>query len=127
MVLYYNKTLLTNEGVSTPPAYWDEFNSLTEKLTKRDPTGAFIQSTISLGRFENNSNAKDIISLLLLQVGNPIITTDKDGYYVSTLGTHKTAQGLSLPAATTFFTDFASPDKFVYSWNKAYPKQALHF
>lgn len=122
MVLYYNKTLLTNEGVSTPPVYWDEFNSLTEKLTKRDPTGAFIQSTISLGRFENNSNAKDIISLLLLQVGNPIITTDKDGYYVSTLGTHKTAQGLSLPAATTFFTDFASPDKFVYSWNKSLPE-----
>lgn len=127
MVLYYNKTLLVNEGIVTPPVYWDEFNTLTEKLTKRDPTGSFIQSTISLGRFENNMHAKDIISLLLLQVGNPIVGIDSDGYYVSTLSTHKTNQGSSLAAAITFFTDFSSPDKFIYSWNKSLPDATSAF
>ncbi len=127
MVLYYNKTLLVNEGIVNPPAYWDEFNTISEKLTKRDPTGAFIQSTISLGRFENNTHAKDIIALLLLQVGNPIVGVNNEGYYVSTLGTHKTSQGPSLPAVITFFTDFSSPDKFVYSWNKSLPDATSSF
>ena len=127
MVLYYNKTLLVNEGIVNPPTYWDELNTLSEKLTKRDPTGSFVQSTISFGRFENNTHAKDIMSLLLLQVGNPIVGINNDGYYVSTLGTHKTDQGLSLPAVTTFFTDFASPDKFVYSWNKSLPDATSSF
>ncbi len=122
LVLYYNKTLLLNEGFTNPPLYWDEFSVLSEKLTKRDTSGAFLQSTISLGRFENNVHAKDILSLLLLQVGNPIVGVSNDGFYVSTLGTHKTSQGLSLPAAVTFFTDFASPDKLVYSWNKSLPE-----
>lgn len=90
LVLYYNKTLLINEGITNPPLYWDEITALTEKLTKRDPNGAFMQSTISFGRFENNAHAKDILSLLLLQVGNPIVAVSSDGFYVSTLGTHKT-------------------------------------
>lgn len=127
MVLYYNKTLLANDGVATPPVYWDEFNVLAEKLTKRDTTGTFVQSTIPLGRFENNANAKDIFVLLLQQVGNPIVSINSDGFYVSTLGSHRTGQGLSLPAVTGFFTDFASPDKFVYSWNKALPDARSSF
>ncbi len=121
MVLYYNKTLLANEGIANPPVYWDEISALSEKLTKRDATGAFMQSTIALGRFENNIRAKDIFVLLLQQVGNPIVTINKEGFYVSTLGTHRTSQGASLPAVTAYFTDFASPDKFVYSWNKSLP------
>ncbi|OGI77403.1 hypothetical protein A3C57_02145 [Candidatus Nomurabacteria bacterium RIFCSPHIGHO2_02_FULL_33_12] len=127
LVLYYNKTLLTNEGIVNPPLYWDEFIPLTEKLTKKDPTGAFIQSTISFGRFENNIHAKDIISLLLLQVGNPIVSINDSNQYYSTLGTHQTTLGLSLPAVVTFFTDFASPDKFIYSWNKSLPEASSSF
>ncbi len=127
MVLYYNKTLLANDGIATPPKYWDEFNTLAETLTKRDTTGAFLQSTIPFGRFENYSHAKDVIILLLAQVGNPIVAINNEGYYVSTLASHRTSLGLSLPAVTTFFTDFASPDTFVYSWNKSLPDATSSF
>lgn len=127
LVLYYNKTLLANEGIANPPVYWDELNSMAEDLNKRDATGAFLQSTISLGRFENNIHAKDIISLMLLQIGNPIVSLNKSGYYFSTLGTHSTSLGLSLPAVITFFTDFSSPDTFVYSWNKGLPDATSAF
>lgn len=127
LVLYYNKTLMINEGITSPPEYWDQIIPLTEKMTKRDATGAFIQSTIALGRFENILHAKDILSLLLLQVGNPIVTMDNQGTYISTLNKHKTSQGLSLPAVVTFFTDFASPDKLVYSWNKSLPEASSAF
>lgn len=119
MVLYYNKTLLANDGISTPPKYWDEITNLTEKLTKRDTTGQFLQSTIPFGRFENNANAKDIMLLLLTQVGNSIFSLNAEGSYISVLASHRTTMGLSLPAVTTYFTDFASPDTFVYSWNKS--------
>ncbi len=119
MVLYYNKTLLANDGISTPPKYWDEITNFAEKLTKRDTTGQFLQSTIPMGRFENNVNAKDIMILLLTQVGNSIFSLNNEGAYVSVLAAHRTSLGLSLPAVTTYFTDFASPDTFVYSWNKS--------
>lgn len=127
MVLYYNKTLLANEGIANPPTYWDEISGMAERLTKRDATGAFVQSTIPLGRFENNIRAKDIFILLLAQVGNPIVSINSDGYYVSTLGSHRSAQGPSILAVTEFFTDFASPDKFVYSWNKSLPEARSSF
>jgi ABC-type glycerol-3-phosphate transport system substrate-binding protein len=127
MVLYYNRTLLANDGIANPPQYWDEINSLTEKLTKRDNTGAFLQSTIALGRFENNIHAKNILILLLTQIGNNIISINQDGQYVSTLATHRTSLGLSLPAVVTYFTDFASPDTFVYSWNKGLPDATSSF
>lgn len=127
MVFYYNKTLLANDGIAKPPQYWDEITTQAEILTKKDQTNAFLQSTISFGRFENNIHAKDIIKLLLLQVGNPIIANDGNGNYTSMMGTHKTSLGFSLPAVITFFTDFASPDKFVYSWNKSLPDATSSF
>lgn len=127
MVLYYNKTLLANDGIADPPKYWDELTVLAEKLTKRDTTGAFLQSIIPFGRFENNANAKDIMLLLLTQVGNNIASINSDGFYVSSLASHRTTLGPSLPAVTTFFTDFASPDTFVYSWNKSLPEAMNSF
>jgi ABC-type glycerol-3-phosphate transport system substrate-binding protein len=127
MVLYYNKTLLVNDGIANPPKYWDEISSLTENLTKRDTTGAFLQSTISMGRFENNIHAKNILILLLTQVGNNIVTLNKEGQYVSDLATHRTSIGASLPAVVTYFTDFASPDTLVYSWNKSLPDATSSF
>jgi len=127
MVLYYNKTLLANDGIANPPAYWDEINTLAERLTKRDTTGSFMQSTIPMGRFENNIHAKDIVILLLTQVGNNIISFNSEGQYISTLMSHKTTQGASLPSVVTYFTDFASPDTLVYSWNKSLPDATSSF
>ncbi len=127
MVLYYNKTLLSNDGIATPPKYWDEIIPMTEKLTKRDTTGLFLQSTIAMGRFENIINAKDLIVLLLTQVGNNIVGINSDGYYVSTLTDHRTSLGQSFPAVMEYFTDFSSPDTEVYSWNKSLPDATNSF
>ncbi len=127
MVLYYNRTLLANDGIANPPKYWDEVPLMAEKLTKRDTTGAFLQSAIAMGRFENISNAKDIIVLLLTQVGNNIVGINNEGYYVSTLAEHRTSLGLTLPAVINYFTDFASPDSTVYSWNKSLPDATSSF
>lgn len=121
-VMYYNRTLLANDGIVTVPKYWDEFDALTQTLTKKDALNSFTQSTLPFGRFENNKYAKDIISLLLMQLGNPIIAMDAQGNYVSTLLSFKTTQGASLPLVIGFFTDYASPDKLVYSWNKSLPE-----
>lgn len=127
MVLYYNKTLLANDGIANPPQYWDEITSLAETLTKRDSTGAFLQSVAPFGRFENNIHARNILILLLTQIGNNIVTMNSDGQYVSILASHRTSLGLSLPAVITYFTDFASPDTFVYSWNKGMPDATSSF
>lgn len=128
MVLYYNRTLLANDGIANPPTYWDELNELSEVLTKRDNTGNFLQSTIPFGRFENNKNAKPTIILLLSQLGNNIFSVTREGQYTSTLASHQTTTGSSsFVDVINFFTDFSSPDTFVYSWNKALPDATNSF
>ena len=80
MVLYYNKDLLPNEGIVSPPTYWDELFGLSGKLTKKRDDGTILQSMIALGRYDNVSHAKDILATLLLQNGNPIISSDGTRY-----------------------------------------------
>ncbi|NJO89569.1 MAG: extracellular solute-binding protein [Chloroflexia bacterium] len=36
LVMYFNKNMLTNEGLSIPPANWDELLGLNNKLTKKE-------------------------------------------------------------------------------------------
>ncbi len=117
LVLYYNKTLLANEGIVTPPAYWDEVFPLVDKLTKKKNDGTILQSTIALGTFENINHAKDILSLLLIQGGNPIVTRNVD-VLSSNL---KENFGLPKPpieSVIAYYTSFSNAGDSAYSWNR---------
>ncbi len=121
IVLYYNKDLLSNEGLADVPHYWDELFALTSQLTKKTDDGAISQSTIGLGRFDNVHHAKDILATLLLQNGNAIVSRTADGYTALLRDTTSNKPGSVTETVLNFFTEFSSPSYPAYSWNRSLP------
>ncbi len=122
IVLYYNKDILSNEGIVQPPQYWDELFNLVSQLTKKKDDGTILQSMIALGRFDNITHAKDILATLLLQNGNPIIASNGKGGYTSVLSDNSSSKPTSsIEAVLNFFTEFSNPTLPAYSWNRALP------
>lgn len=123
LVMYWNRDIFSNASVTEPPKYWDEFLTLTPKLTKRDPkTFNITQSTIAFGEFQNVEHAKDVLAMLLLQVGNPIVKLDYKERPVVNLINAKNNQLLpdeDVVSAFRFFMDFSNPLKDNYTWNRS--------
>lgn len=121
MVLYYNKDILSNEGIVNPPRTWDELFALNNSLTKKENDGTINQSMIALGQYENINNAKDILATLLIQ-NNDYIVIKNDLKYSSVLASNPSNQSVS-PAETIlkFFIEFSNPSNTAYSWNRSLP------
>ncbi|MFA6515010.1 MAG: extracellular solute-binding protein [Candidatus Paceibacterota bacterium] len=122
MVLYYNKDILSNEAIVSPPASWDELFTLNSTLTKKENNGTITQSMIALGQYENLNNAKDILATLLIQNNNPIVKKGTDLVYLSVLNSNPLGLTVS-PVATVFkfFMEFSNPSNTAYSWNRSLP------
>jgi ABC-type glycerol-3-phosphate transport system substrate-binding protein len=126
MVMYWNRDMFVNAGVSTPPRSWTEFASLVPKITKRDSSGNITQSLVSFGEVRNVEHAKDIVALLSIQAGTPIVSRDTRGGLSSVFA----MQGSALSPgeeAVRFFTEFANPVKSLYSWNRSLPTARASF
>lgn len=119
LVLYWNQDIFSREGISRPPETWNQVLDLASRLTDTDQNLNILQSTIALGEYNNIPFAKDIISGLLLQAGNPIVEI-RGGEPRSTLS-GAGGQGESAASAIRFYTDFANPSKITYSWNRSLP------
>lgn len=118
IVLYWNKDLLASAGLSNPPKTWDEFVTHAQTITKLDAQGQIMRSGAALGSFNNIKNAKDIISLLILQSGNLIVDP------ATLRAALKDNAGLPVnptESAVRFFNDFANARKTTYSWNRNLP------
>ncbi len=126
MVMYWNRDIFTNANLSEPPKYWDEFLSLAPALTQRDAALNITQSAVALGEYANIDHAKDIVSLLMLQSGNPI-SVYADGGYRSTFSSTQNNALSTANSALTFYTQFANPLKSMYSWNRALPDSKTLF
>ena len=117
MVMYYNRSILDANSVVYPPSTWDEFINIVPTLTKKDDNKKIIESGAAMGQFSNIIHAKDIISTLFMQAGNPIIT-EKNGSFISSLS--ETGK-YNLSSILKFYTDFSNPLNSAYSWNKSLP------
>ncbi|MEK7610077.1 MAG: extracellular solute-binding protein [Patescibacteria group bacterium] len=124
LVMYWNKDMFNAVGVATYPKYWDEFTGLNKKLTVKDQNGNIRKSAIALGDFSNVSNAREILGTLIMQLGNPITASDKDGFIVSTI---KSDYAISPIPAINFFTQFVDPSNENYSWNRGMPNSKSAF
>lgn len=126
LVMYWNRDAFTAALVTQAPSYWDQFFPLVGKITKVDKDLNILRSAVSFGEFRNIANAKEIVSLLILQAGNPIIKIDKGG--LSSALSENT--GFPIPpteAALRFYTEFSNPSKTSYSWNRALPLSSSYF
>ena len=120
LVMYWNRDVLTGAGRARPPAEWDEFLTLAPALTKKDGAGNIARSAIAFGDFSNIANAKEILSMLILQAGNPIVEAADGARRVAL----RDQRGLVTPPAQSalrFYTEFANPAKPIYSWNRSLP------
>lgn len=108
LALFYNKDIFNSAGIVNPPRSWTDFQHIVEQLTQLTPFGTIKQSAAALGTAANINRAADILQLLMLQSGTPII--DSSGESAS----------LTSQAAVNslvFYTDFANKSKKVYTWD----------
>lgn len=126
IVMYWNRDIFTDVLLPQPPTYWDELFSLVDKITEVDSHLDIQRSTVSFGEFRNVFNAKEILSLLILQAGNPIVKLDK-GRLVSVLKNNFGFSILPSEAALRFYTEFSNPSKKAYSWNRSLPEAMSYF
>lgn len=122
LVMYWNRDVFNNLGITKEPVTWPEVTGLVPKITKKDQAKNIISSTVSFGEFRNVNYAKEILNALIIQSGNPIVSLKSDGKYSSTLD-----QGSSASLALQYFTNFSNPAKKEYSWNRAMPNDLEMF
>lgn len=118
IVMYYNKSLFENAGYSTPPKTWDVLSRITPSLTKKRNDLVITQSAIPFGVYGNLDNAKDILSLLFIQAGEPIVAKQDRGFN-ATLGYDSGSESSPAQSALEFFTQFSNPLSQAYTWNRA--------
>lgn len=121
IVMYWNRDIFSSALISRPPVYWDEFFNLVPIITKLDTLSNIKQSLVSFGEFDNVANAKDILSMLIMQAGSPITALDTYGKSKAVLSENL---GYSTPPADEalrFYTEFSNPTKTSYSWNGSLP------
>lgn len=119
MVMYWNRELFSQAGLVEPPQYWDQMYDVVPKLAKRTEDGTITQSALAFGEFRNVTHAKDLISMLILQRGNPIIASSTGGQPISVIS-GDTQRGIpSADSVLSFYTRFSDPTREqYYTWNR---------
>ncbi len=129
LVVYYNKDILAAQNFVVPPTTWNNLQATLPFFTRRDTSNGISQTALGLGGSTNVTHARDIVSALILQTGNPIVSHNPlTGQHTAALST-ASASGASLPAseALTFYTSFANPTSTNYSWNSSLPSSLEMF
>lgn len=113
LALYYNKDFFNSAGISEPPKTWDEFVQAVKLLTKIDDKGNIIKSGAAIGTARNINRSTDILMLLMLQSGVQMVDKERNMAIFAKGVVEKGAGEVALQ----FYTDFADPQKEVYTWN----------
>ncbi|HEY0010434.1 MAG TPA: extracellular solute-binding protein [Candidatus Paceibacterota bacterium] len=125
LVMYYNRSHLASAAVPQPPQTWEAILGIAERIITR--TGGQIgRSAIAFGEYDNVTNARAVLSLLLLQAGTNISMVS-NGQLVSALNQSASGPGNPSQSALSFYTQFSDPAKTVYSWNRAMPEARQAF
>lgn len=120
LVMFWNRDFFSRAAIAEPPRYWDEFLTLAPELTKTDDALNIRESAVALGEYRNVAHAKELLSLLFLQAGTPIVIEENGASEVVL----SERQGFVVPPAESalrFYTEFSNPVKPIYAWNRALP------
>jgi len=122
LVMYFNRDLLSNAGIAQPASDWKTFQEHVKLLTRLDETGAIIQSGAAIGGSVNVERSFDILSLLMMQNGAQMTDPNSGQAIFDRIPPEMTGRPEPPGAeALTFYTDFANPEKEVYTWNDLMP------
>lgn len=127
LVMYWNRDIFTNASIAVPPKKWNEFYKIVPLIVSQDKDGNILRSAIAFGEYKNVTHAKEILSLLMMQAGTPIVL-NKGGVFTATLSQGSNAKaGEASAAAVQFFTQFSKPDRDSYSWSRSLPASRAMF
>ncbi|MEK7514590.1 MAG: extracellular solute-binding protein [Patescibacteria group bacterium] len=126
LVMYWNRDIFSNAGISVAPQYWDEFFTIAPLLTKKDKSLNITHSAVALGEYGNIFHAKEILSALIMQAGSPI-TKNTDMGVTSVLSEAFNKPLIPAEAALNFYTEFSNPVKIFNSWNRSLPRSDEFF
>lgn len=115
LIMYYNKDMLKSALIAEAPQNWNDFLEASKALTIKDEGENIKQAGAALGEFVNISHAKDILSALIMQSGDPIV--DKNSFKVI-LGKNGGKENKATASAVKFYSDFSDSQNLAYSWNK---------
>jgi ABC-type glycerol-3-phosphate transport system substrate-binding protein len=127
MVMYYNRDLLNANGIPAPARHWLEFQDHVKQITRLDELGTIIQPAAAIGTADNVERSSDLLSILMIQNGTQM--TDNTGratfheFPDSMIGRPQPPGADAL----LFYTDFANPQKEVYTWNDKMPNSLTAF
>lgn len=109
IVTYYNKDLTNNAKIFEPAATWSQLQTqlTSNKLTQTDEQGKLVQSGAALGTSNNVPYATDLLTLLMMQNGSIMTTSDNQSRINDDAGLQ----------ALKFYLSFAQPRKNTYSWD----------
>lgn len=127
LIMYWNRDIFTNAGLVTPPSLWKTFYDLAPKVTVRDRSGGISRSFVPFGEYRNVSNAKEILSTLILQAGSPIVELQNGSPVVSLSQQTSVQTDSPTISALKFFLEFSKSDKEPYSWNRSLPSSRVMF
>ncbi|MBI5004981.1 MAG: extracellular solute-binding protein, partial [Candidatus Lloydbacteria bacterium] len=122
LVMYWNKDFLSSHGRAEPPRFWDEFLTLAPVLSLQTKSGDIEESAVAMGESANIKHTKEILSMLMLEAGNPIISRDSSGKLISLLDDLLGNTTPPAGSALRFYTEFSNPAKRTYSWNRSLPE-----
>lgn len=127
LVLFYNRSILSSSGVAQPPATWEALTGLVPSVAVFTPTRQVTRGLIALGTYSNVRNARGILSTLFLQTGTPLSKYSTGGLLAADLGVTSTTGVPPGEAVVSFYTQFADPSKFSYTWNASLPDSRQAF
>lgn len=111
LVLFYNKDIFDAKGIAFPPATWAEFQKIIPVLRGVDEVGRLTRPAAAIGGSEASiENAADILNLLFLQSGVPMVSEDG----VVRFGD----KGIE---ALNFYLNFSNPESSAYAWDDKLP------
>ena len=117
-VLFYNKDILNAAGTAQVPTRWDELVTLSRQLTQKNAIGEITKTGLPLGTSRTIDNSFEILSTLILQEGDSIVTQSLSPDVELRQGAAK---------AMAFYTSFADPAQKNYSWSDRMPNSLTAF
>jgi len=116
LALFYNKDFFDTKGIALPPKTWEEFQNVVPRLRELDRS-KIIRAAAAIGGSNKSINrASDILNLLMLQAGTPMVSSD--------FSAAQFADGLQ---SLIFYTQFANPASPYFTWNENLPYSIDNF
>ncbi len=127
LVLYYNKQLISSSYLVKYPRTWREFADYAKTIKKVDDYGTVTIAGAAMGSYDNVTHAKDILSMLILQKGNPIVGDDPmSGKKKAILSLTKENMDAA-KSAFAFYTSFQDRENSHYTWNESLEESRDYF